>query len=165
MRPATTVVRRTLDPYIGGMYELLVTLHILSAMVWIGGGFVMMGSFRNLKRAEGQAAADQTLGYLEPAMYWFFLPAPFLVVATGIAMVFLNDAWAFSQVWISLAIGLFLVALIMGAGFGDRMEKQMRQAREEGRSLPDVFDRYLRLGFTEMGVVLVVILLMVYKPV
>jgi len=44
------------------------------------------------------------------------------------------------------------------------MERQMRDARKEGRSLPDVFDRYVRLGFTEIGIMLVIVSLMVYKP-
>jgi uncharacterized membrane protein len=105
------------------------------------------------------------MGRLEPVMSRVFLPAPFLVIATGIAMVFVSDAWAFIQTWVYLAIGFFVVVLIMGGGFGDRMERRMKEAREDGRSLLDVFDRYLRLGFIEMGVIVVIIFLMVYKPI
>ena len=140
-------------------------VHILSAMVWIGGAIVLMLSFRGLKKAQGQAAVDETMGRLEPVMNRIFLPAPILVVATGITMVIVDDAWAFAQTWVFLAIGLFVVVLVMGGGFGDRMERQMRDARAEGKSLPDVFDRYLRLGFIEMGFILVIVLLMVYKPI
>jgi len=142
-----------------------VIVHILSAMVWIGGAIVLMLSFRGLKKAQGQAAVDETMGRLEPVMNRIFLPAPILVVATGITMVIVDDAWAFAQTWVFLAIGLFVVVLVMGGGFGDRMERQMRDARAEGKSLPDVFDRYLRLGFIEMGFILVIVLLMVYKPI
>lgn len=147
------------------MYELLVVVHILSAMVWLGGAFVVLLSFRKLKHASGQAAVDETMGRLEPVMNRIFLPAPFLVIGTGLTMVIVNDAWTFGQIWVYLAITLFVVALIMGGGFGDRMERQMRDAREEGQSLPDVFDRYARLGFIEMSVILVIVFLMVYKPV
>ena len=107
---------------------------------------------------------DETMGRLEPVMNRIFLPAPFLVIATGLTMVIVSDAWAFGQVWVYMAIALFVVALIMGGGLGDRMERQMRDARKEGRSLPDVFDRYVRLGFTEIGIMLVIVSLMVYKP-
>ncbi len=147
------------------MYELLVIVHILSAMVWLGGAFILLLSFRNLKHAKGQAAVDETMGRLEPVMNRIFLPAPILVIATGLTMVIISDAWAFGQIWVYLAIALFVVVLIIGGGFGDRLERQMRDAREEGRSLPDVFDRYLRLGFIEMGIMLVIVSLMVYKPV
>ena len=123
-----------------------------------------MLSFRNLKLAKDQAAVDETMGRLEPVMNRIFLPAPFLVIATGLTMVIVSDAWAFGQVWVYMAIALFVVALIMGGGLGDRMERQMRDARKEGRSLPDVFDRYVRLGFTEIGIMLVIVSLMVYKP-
>ena len=147
------------------MYELLVVVHILSAMVWVGGAIVLLLSFRGLKRADGQAAVDETMGRLEPVMNRVFLPAPILVIATGLAMVSISEAWAFSQTWVYLAVGLFVVVLIMGGGFGDRMERRMKEAREDGRSLPDVFDRYLRLGFIEMGVIVVIVFLMVYKPI
>jgi len=140
-------------------------IHILSAMVWIGGAIVLMLSFRGLKKAQGQAAVDETLDRLEPVMNRVFLPAPFLVIITGIAMVVVSDAWAFSQVWVYLAIGLFVVVMIMGGGFGDLMERRMRDARSAGNSLPDVFDRWLRLGFTEIGVIVVILALMVYKPI
>jgi len=147
------------------MYELLVVVHILSAMVWVGGAIVLLLSFRGLKRSDGQAAVDETMGRLEPVMNRVFLPAPLLVIATGIAMVSISEAWAFSQTWVYLAVGLFVVVLVMGGGFGDRMERRMKEAREDGRSLPDVFDKYLRLGFIEMGVIVVILFLMVYKPI
>ena len=82
------------------MYELLVVVHILSAMVWVGGAIVLMLSFRGLKRTQGQAAVDETMGRLEPVMNRVFLPAPFLVIAIGIAMVFVSEAWAFSQIMV-----------------------------------------------------------------
>lgn len=164
-RPVSTVAASTSCPYLEGMYELLVVVHILSAMVWIGGAIVLMLGFRGLKKSQGQAAVDTTMGRLEPVINQVFLPTPFLVIATGLAMVIINDAWAFSQIWVYLAIGLFVVVLIMGGGFGDRMERQMKRAREDGRSLPDVFDRYLRLGFIEIGVIVGIIFLMVYKPI
>lgn len=163
-RPPPSPVTRSMRT-LGDMYELLVVIHILSAMVWVGGALVLMLGFRQLKRSEGQAAVDTTLDRLEPAVNRIFLPAPFLVILTGLTLVGVSDAWSFSQVWVYLAIGLFVVVLIMGGGFGDRMERQMRQAREDGRSLPDLFDRWLRLGFIEMGVIFVIIGLMVYKPI
>ena len=161
--PPSTAVTSTHN--VVDMYELLVVIHILSAMVWIGGALVMLVTFRNIKRSEGQAVSDRTLGRVERASDLIFLPTPILVIATGLTMVIVSDAWAFSQLWVYLAIGLFVIVLILGAGFGDRMERQMKQAREEGRSLPGVFDRFLRLGFIEMGVVVVIVFLMVYKPI
>lgn len=37
---------------------------------------------------------------------WIFTPAPLLVIATGITMAIMNDAWDFSQPWVYLAMGL-----------------------------------------------------------
>lgn len=42
MRPATTVGGQPSGEYLDGMYETLVLVHILAAMVRVGGGFVLM---------------------------------------------------------------------------------------------------------------------------
>ena len=80
-------------------------------------------------------------------------------------MVAVDDAWSFSQVWVYVAVTLFVVVLIFGAGFSERFQSQMRQAREEGRPLSDLLDRFLRVGFTEIFLFVVIVFLMVYKPI
>ena len=105
------------------------------------------------------------MGAFEKTTTLLFTIAPILVLATGIAQVAMSSQHEFSQLWIILAIVLFVVTAIMGGGIGGRWEKQMKEAREDGRSLPSVFDRWLRLGWIEMLVLAAIVALMVYKPV
>ncbi len=147
------------------MYEALVVVHILSGFAWVGGGFVLILGARNIKAADGQATADQMVGAFEKTTTLLFNVAPPLVLVTGIVQVLMSEQYDWSHLWIILALALFVVVAIMGGGIGGRWEKRMREAREDGRSLPDVFDRWMRLNWTEMVVLAAIIALMVFKPI
>ena len=145
------------------MYEFLVVVHILSAIAWVGGGLLVMVSLRSIRNSEGHPAAERTLLRLEKASA-VLNPAPFLLVATGIAMVVMSNAWAFSQVWVYVSLGLFVLALFLGGGIADGAGKQILRAQEEGSSAPRQLDRLIRVGFLEVVVMIGVVFLMVYKP-
>jgi uncharacterized membrane protein len=147
------------------MYELLVVVHILSGMAWLGGASVMLLGLRGIRTTEGHIAADRTMASLDKTMGWIFGLAPFLLIATGVTMVAVREAWRFSQMWVYLAIFLFVAAAILGGVLGDRLEKQMKQAREDGTTAPAAFDRFLRLGSIEMAILPAIVFLMVYKPI
>ncbi len=145
------------------MYELLVLIHILSGIAWVGGGFLFMLGIKGIRDSEGHEAAERTMARLEKASAvtnW----APLLVFATGITMVAVSDAWAFSQIWVYVSLALFVVVLILGAGVADRLEKQMKQARQDGKHNPELLDRFVRVGFAEMVFFAGIVFLMVYKP-
>lgn len=147
------------------MYEAVVTLHILSGFAWVGGGFTLMLGARNIKRTEGHGAAEQMLDGLETTTKWLFGIAPPLVLLTGIVQVLMSEQYDWSDLWIILALVLFVFTAISGGGVSGRWEKQMKEAREEGRSLPAVFDKWLRLGWVEMVVLVAIVALMVFKPI
>ena len=79
-------------------------------------------------------------------------------------MVAMSGAWAFSQAWIYASIGLFVVALVLGAGVADRASKQVQAAQEEGRSEAAALDRLVRVGAVEIALMVGIVFLMVYKP-
>lgn len=145
------------------VYELLLLVHILSGIAWVGGGFLFMLSVKGIRDSEGHEAAERTMARVEKASRvtnW----TPLLVLATGITMVARSNAWAFSQIWVYVSLALFFVALILGGGFADRLLKQMKQARQEGRHNSELLDRFVRVGFVEMMFLAGIVFLMVYKP-
>ena len=145
------------------MYEFLVVIHILSAIAWVGGGALVILSLRSVRDREGHPSAERTLLRLEKASI-YLNPAPVLVIGTGIAMVAMSGAWAFSQAWIYASIGLFVVALVLGAGVADRASKQVQAAQEKGRSEAAALDRLVRVGAVEIALMVGIVFLMVYKP-
>ncbi|HEY7468411.1 MAG TPA: DUF2269 family protein [Acidimicrobiia bacterium] len=146
------------------MYDLLVLIHILSAMVWVGGGFVLVAVERHAFNTGGHEGLDRTMRALEWTDDWIFTPAPLLVVATGVTMVIVNDAWAFSQSWIYLALGLIVVEFVTGF----RELNRIKAARESGSvSSPEygvALKAYLRFAPFAVSLLGVIVVLMVFKP-
>ncbi len=150
------------------MYNTLLFVHILFAIGWVGTGFALQRSFRSILAGEGQVEADRALERSEWAVKWVFIPAPLLVVATGVTMVILNDGIGFSDLWISIALGLFLISMIMNGVAGQRLDKQMKLARAEGSQASPEYARLLqsslRLGSWDMLLLVGIVAMMVFRP-
>jgi len=150
------------------MYNTLLFVHILFAIGWVGTGFALQRLFRSILAGEGQVEADRALERSEWAVKWVFIPAPLLVVATGVTMVILNDGIGFSDLWISIALGLFLISMIMNGVAGQRLDKQMKLARAEGSQASPEYARLLqsslRLGSWDMLLLVGIVAMMVFRP-
>lgn len=112
-------------------YEVVKFLHILAAMVWFGGGFLLVmlaeRGFRSNDREEVGRIMDQA-GVLAKML---FIPASLVVLALGIVMTI--DAWSFDQLWIVLALAGFATSFVLGAGvLGPRAEKVSEKLATEG---------------------------------
>jgi uncharacterized membrane protein len=94
-----------------GTYKFVFVLHLLAVI--IGFGSVMLsGVFGAKAKArggrEGAAVAEVTLDVAEHWSEWFIYAVPIL----GIVLILVSDdAWKFSQTWISLSLLLYIVAL------------------------------------------------------
>jgi uncharacterized membrane protein len=145
------------------MYEALVLVHVLSAMVWVGGGFVLMTVERHAQKTGGQTMLVRTMADLEWVDDWIFTPAPLLVIASGVTMVILSDAWAFSQPWIYLALALIVIEFVAGYRDLDRLKK----GREAGVETPEfaaALKAYMRFAPLAIALLGAVVVLMVFKP-
>jgi uncharacterized membrane protein len=95
------------------LYDLVKVLHILAAIIGFGGmfiaGFYGAESARRSGR-EGLAVAETTLKVtsLAPTM------AVYTVPILGILLIFISDdAWKFSDAWISLSFLLYIAILVI----------------------------------------------------
>jgi uncharacterized membrane protein len=148
-------------------YTIILFIHILSGAIWVGAGVVLQGHAENVLRKEGQVAADRMLQQFAWAN-WVFLPTPLLAVATGITMVVANTAIGFGDLWVSIALGLFVLSLILAGGIGGSYEKKLKAHREAGTvDSPEygrLFRAFLNVNAIEMVAVLVIVSMMVFRP-
>ncbi|HYU11481.1 MAG TPA: DUF2269 family protein [Stellaceae bacterium] len=150
------------------MIEWLHLVHVLSAMVWVGGGLTLMLIAIRARSSSDPGAISELARTLPYVGLRILMPAVVLVLASGVWMVFASAAWKFSQFWVLLGLGLFAVAFLIGAVYMSRVGIQLeRTARAEsagGAEAPSLVSRWL-LGY---GVVLAVLLVavwdMVFKP-
>jgi len=113
-----------------GIYDWLLFLHIVSAMVWVGGA-VLLGALAAIvlrERDPDQVARfGATLRMLGPRV---LAPATIAVFGLGIWLVLDSAAWDFGQFWIELALGLFGAAFLIGAAHQSRAALELERAAE-----------------------------------
>lgn len=151
------------------MYTTILFVHILAGITWVGSGIAFQGSVESVLRKEGQLEADDLLERFAWAEKWIFIPTPLLALATGITMVVMNGGIRFTNLWVIVSLGLFLLALVLAGGVGGRYERQLRAHREAGTQASPEYGHllrtYLQVNSVEMVAVLVIVSMMVFRPV
>ena len=114
-----------------GIYKLLLVLHILAAIVGFGG--VMLNALYGLQAR--QRRGPEGLAIVE-ANYFVStkvaLRAIYLVFVFGVLLVVTSDdVWSFGDLWISLAMGLYLVAMGLSHGMIQPNVERMQQLMGE----------------------------------
>jgi uncharacterized membrane protein len=148
--------------------RILLLIHVLAGIAWVGGGFVIFLTVVVARRSGGQEAADRALSSFGWADTWLAIVAPLLVVTSGVAMVIESSAWAFSQPWIASALALVVVYEVVAATFGGRLFRRIEALRERGAFADtageDVLRDYVRLGSVLLAILVAIVALMVFKP-
>lgn len=147
-------------------YDWLMLVHVVAAMVWLGGLVAMsVLVWRILAGGDAKAALGfaATLGVVGPLV---FAPALVLVVAAGVAMVADSSAWSFGQTWVVLALVLFAVVFAVGALFQSRAGIGAGRAAEAGDATAAArqLRRWATGNVTILAVLLVITWDMVFKP-
>src|SRR5215213_4636602 len=102
------------------LYEWLLFVHVLAAMVWVGGVLVLGACATVVLRSADASTIGRFVGILRRVGPIVLAPAPATVLAFGIWMVLKSETWSFDQLWVSLAFGLLIVAFAFGAAFQSR---------------------------------------------
>ena len=150
------------------MYELAVFLHVAAAVLWAGGALYGQIIGTRMANADDDAATAGFAGQVEWSGLRVFTPASIVVLAAGIFMVIDNDAWAFSQTWIWLSLGMYAASFAVGAGYlGPTSGKLAKVLQESGPSDPE-YKRMLKRLFLvsryDVAAMFVIVALMVFKP-
>jgi uncharacterized membrane protein len=148
-------------------YELLLFGHLLFVAIWVGGD-AMIQVFA--LRAFG-AGAQRTVDLMKDVEWVgmrILTPSALLVVLFGAWMVIDQEAWEFSQFWVSAGLAVFLFSFIAGAGFmGPESGRLGTLAEERGVEDPELQARIRRLMLVsriELVLLIAVIFDMVVKP-
>jgi uncharacterized membrane protein len=114
-----------------GIYRALLVLHILAAIVGFGGVMLngLYGNEAKKRRGpEGLAITEATMfvtyRVAEIAVYLVFVFGVLLVVAS-------DDTWSFGELWLSLSMGLYVIALGLSHGLVQPTVKRMRNLMAE----------------------------------
>lgn len=147
------------------MYQLLLYLHILAGVIWVGGAVAIQVLAVRIGRSD-PAMAPALARHMEALGRWLFAPAALVILISGAAMTI--QAWSFGQVWIAVSIALWVASAVGGAVYlGPRAKRAAETFEAEGptsvKGLQLIRGLYVvtRLELLSFAVI---IALMVFKP-
>lgn len=149
------------------MADLWKFIHVLAAVVWIGGSIVLQ-----ILSSRVQSAGDpgRIAAFGADAQFVgtrVFAPSSGLLLLSGIATV-LAAGWGWEELWIGLGmVGWLAVAGIGGGMIGPQSQRLKRLVAESGPGHPDVRRISQRIGRLSRFLLALFVLMvadMVFKP-
>jgi uncharacterized membrane protein len=148
------------------MYLVLLYVHIVCAVIWVGGAFFSQLLAIRVARSTDPADLPKLGRNMEFLGMRVFLPASILLFLAGLAMV--AQQWSFGQTWIALAIALWILSVIAGAVYvGPRTQKVAALFESEGpasTAARALLGRIFLVSRLELVSFAIIIALMVFKP-
>ncbi len=148
------------------MYEGLLAVHILCAVLWAGGGVTL----HVLGRRAVKAGPEAGVGFAESAGWVgsrIYAPLSLLLLVLGIVLVG-EAGYEHSDPWISFAYLAWVIAFLLGAAVYPRVLKRLEGAvSEHGRASPEAgghVNTFLSLNTIEITLLLLVVIDMAVKP-
>jgi uncharacterized membrane protein len=149
-------------------YSWLLFFHILAAITWVGGA-IMLNILNTRSIRSGDPVRVATTAHeTEWVGKRILAPSTLILLALGIALVAVSDAWTIGQLWIILALVLFGITFVTGAFFlGPEAGRIGGLIEERGPEDPEVRRRLRRLvliGRVDLVTLIVIVWDMAVKP-
>jgi uncharacterized membrane protein len=148
------------------VYDLIKYVHVLAAITWVGGALYAQLMAIQIQRSNDMEDVPKFGRQVESIGTRVFLPASIVLFIAGAILV--AQRWSFTQAWVSIAIALWLVSLLLGALYlGPRSKRIGELFAAEGPSSPaarTLVDRLFLVSRIELVSFAVIVFLMVVKP-
>lgn len=148
-------------------YEFVLYLHIASAIIWLGAGFLTVVGQERAYRSSDTAQilrGFQDEGWLAPRL---FIPTALSTLALGILLVILGD-WGFTTPWILVGLGGFATTFVTGIAFLKPVGESIADALGRDATMDPVVTSRLKkrllVGRIDMAVLFTVVFDMAVKP-
>jgi uncharacterized membrane protein len=141
----------------GTLYDWLKFVHVLAAMVWLGGLVTLLVLGVRARRSGDRDVVARFVGSLRTIGPLLLAPSAVAVLAFGIWMVVDSDAWDFGQAWVGTGLALLIAAVVIGAAFLSRTGLAAERAVQRA----DHAEAARQLGRWAWGIGVIVVLLVV----
>lgn len=149
------------------LYTVLLAVHILAAVTWVGGALALQILGTRLQRANEPL---RLAGFARDAEWVgtrIFMPTSLVLLLAGIWLV-IEGEWGFESLWIVLAIVAFLYSFVTGAFFiapaSKKLAERLEQAGPEDPEVQAGIARIFLISRTELVILLLVVVDMAIKP-
>jgi len=148
-------------------YELLLLLHIIAAIIWVGAATTYFALELRTDLSgdlERETSQNDDAQWLAPRL---FIPASMATLIFGV-LAAIEGNWDFGSLWIIIGLAGFGVSFATGIGYFEPEMKRLAAAIERGGAAdPEVRRRTASLktvGRIELAVLYIVVASMVAKP-
>jgi uncharacterized membrane protein len=149
------------------LYEALKSIHVLAAVIWVGGAVTVQFFAVLAERSSNPARMELLAKDAEWIGQHVFFPVSLIVLASGIWAV-IEGSWSFGDLWVLWGLGGAAFSAIVGASFlGPESGRIGLLINERGGADSEVQRRLSRIFLIsriEMTILLSVVLVMVIKP-
>lgn len=150
------------------MSELLLFLHLLFAMTWLGGSIYIEALLAGARRADDGRTWMRTFLRIGDTNKRLFTVAGIGTIVFGFWLVFDRAAYEFEQAWVVLAIVLVLVSVGLGAMYLTPRSQQIADlVAENGLEDPEAISlakQVVNVAHLNVLLLAVVLVLMIWKP-
>jgi uncharacterized membrane protein len=146
------------------LFETLKFVHVLSSVVWVGGGIFIYITGRRAQR--GPLAHKLAMARNADVAGRVFMVSGIIVLAMGIWMVIDRPGYEFTQAWIVIGlVGLLTSAGLGGAFFGPQTQANIAEYEAGDEAAGDArLARILNVATFDLLLLIVVVWAMVVKP-
>src|SRR6188472_4042249 len=110
------------------MYNVLLYVHIVCGVIWVGGAVTLQVLGILASRSKDSTDLPRVGRYAEFVGSRVFIPASLILFIAGVVMVL--QAWNFGQLWVALAVALWIVSALTGAIYLGPTAKKVGQLFE-----------------------------------
>jgi uncharacterized membrane protein len=146
--------------------EFLLAVHILAAIVWLGGAIMLLALGLSLRKSNNEERAQFTrMSEKIPSI--LFAAASIVVIIAGSLLV--NEiGYDYSDTWVTIGYAGWFVSFLFGVGFygqeGKRREKAIEAEGIDSPAVTKSLNRVLTVATVDTILITLVVLDMVAKP-
>jgi uncharacterized membrane protein len=148
-------------------FEVMKTIHVLAAVVWVGGAATVQVLAALIQRQQDPVKLASFSKDMEWVGMRVYTPASIVVLLMGIGMV-IEGFPEFSDLWIILALAGIAVSVALGVAYlGPTSGKLGRMLEEKGPEDPtaqQTLSRVLAVSRVDLTILLLIVVDMVIKP-
>jgi uncharacterized membrane protein len=148
-------------------YSVFKVIHVLAAIVWLGGGTAITVLALRAQRAKDNVQLFQIGSQAEWMSLRVFVPSSLVVLAMGLVLMH-KGSWGYGHFWPLFGLIAWAVSFAVGAGFlGPQSGRLAKLFEEKGAEHPETqarLNRIITVARADVALLLVVALDMVAKP-
>lgn len=149
------------------MYELLLTIHVIAAIVWVGGGTAMHILGRRVLRRRNPEEIYNFSKEVNIVGLRLYAPTSLVLLIAGVLLT-IESNFDFGSLWITLGLTGWAISFLVGIGYYGPQDKKLQQlVAEKGTGDPGVAGNVraaLMVNQIELLILFLVVVVMTTKP-